>query len=237
VGWSLGGHVAYGIAKDAPDMVSSITTIGSPPINFNTAGLEIGFNDIFNKVLVPSWIHDPKRPTDAEALGFAKILGFTKPEEQASFARDYMGADPLFRKHLMLDVDSYKNAVVQGEDIIASTQLPVFLMQGEHDDKFGLRLECISAWQGKLNPPSSVCTIKEGTHIPFKSHPQEFFQAFSLFQNQAEAERQEAIKKHGKARESHSQPILRLSLNGPAEFPKTAISPLPSVGAGTSIGP
>src|SRR5690242_3782652 len=54
-GFGLGGHLAYGIAVENPELVSSISAIGSPPILFSHDGLKKGFNDWFVNNLIPEW--------------------------------------------------------------------------------------------------------------------------------------------------------------------------------------
>ncbi len=60
VGWSIGGHIAHGVAIKFPELVERIVTSGTPPINYALPEeLKIGFSEWFVDTIVQDWLQNP----------------------------------------------------------------------------------------------------------------------------------------------------------------------------------
>lgn len=174
--WSLGGHVAYGLANDNPDIAASITSIGSPPVRFSRKGLADGFKPWFLETLLPAWIEEPTRYPVEENLKIAEE--FNMPEATAQyFAEDTTNADPSLRKYLFINLDDgddpcYMMSEIDGHHFAKTTKLPLFLIAGDQDT--GINSHYIASFKDQLNhPKSKVYIVKDGHHAPFATHADE----------------------------------------------------------------
>lgn len=182
IGWSLGGHIAYGVAVENKNLVASITTIGSPPVKFSTTGFEKGFNPWFVNTLVPEWVNQPKQYTLEEAAGISQHIGFRAEDP---LAKDMTIADPQMRRHLFLklkdyDKTEYTGSVLDGEQFAKQTDIPLCLMVGENDG--GINAQYFSSFQRELrNPASRIVIVKEAPHAIFKTHSEEYYHVADSF--------------------------------------------------------
>lgn len=134
IGWSLGGHILYGIAVEEPRLVASITTIGSPPVKFNNAGLKNGFRPFFLE-FVESWKTKPARFTRANAEDLVKDgWGYAAIDASNQYmVDDLINTDPLLRKYLFLNIDKYEVPALNGEAFVKNTSIPVYLIVARND--------------------------------------------------------------------------------------------------------
>jgi len=185
VGWSLGGHIAYGIGVDTPELIKSITTIASPPVEFSTEGFKKGFYEFFTNDLIPQWINSPTREIEnveatAEYNGYSDING-----KDQFFIEDLKISDPKMRKFLFLGMDQSKNKILDGEKFVKMTKLPICLMIGEYDS--GTRVEYILKFRSTLgnkilrNTILQVHVIKDAKHAVFRTNNNEFINILSHF--------------------------------------------------------
>jgi len=171
IGWSLGGHIAYGLAMESPQLISSIITIGSPPVRFSMQGLMKGFNKWFVDVLIPEWINNPKKYTLNEAKLIARRMGLTIVDK---IINDIVNSDPLMRKYMfckLKDYDSkeYTATVLDGEYFVNNANIPLCLIVG--DDDQGINAEYIGMFNEKLlNDSSQVIIMKNAPHAVHKTH-------------------------------------------------------------------
>ncbi len=183
VGWSLGGHIAYGVAVEAPELVASIVSIGSPPIKMSADGLRHGFSDWFVSTLVPQWVEHPTPTSAEEAAMIRGMMGFD--EVDTFFAEDMMGTDPLVRRHIFLDIEKYNTSVydrtvLDGEHFVRSTDLPICLLVGDKD--MGINHELIASFSSALqNEHSIVHLIPGAQHAVFKTNPNEYHKIVDEF--------------------------------------------------------
>ena len=183
IGWSLGGHFAYGVAVEDPGLVSTITSIGSPPVNFSEAGITIGFSDWFINILIPEWIHEPKPYSAKKAAEICGNIGL-KPEDTDSIA-DMMTTDPLVRKYLFEKIKEYENPIyvktsIDGENFVKCTNIPICLIVGKNDA--GINIEYISKFDTQLrNNLSRVHIIEDAPHAVFITHKKSYYNIVDHF--------------------------------------------------------
>ncbi len=183
VGWSLGGHVAYGVAVEAPALVSSIVSIGSPPIKFSIDGLKRGLTDWFVNTLVPQWVEHPARTSAEEGVAIRGVMGFD--ETDTFFVEDMMGTDPLVRKHLFMniaqyDTPEYDHTALDGEDFVRSTSTPLCLLVGDKD--MGINHTLIESFAKELKSENSIVQIiPNAQHAIFKTNPDEYHKIVDKF--------------------------------------------------------
>ncbi len=183
VGWSLGGHIAYGVAIENPQLIASITTIGSPPIKFSTKGIKKGLHEWFVDVLVPDWINNPKNYSIPEAENITYHMGLNSSEKY--FIDDLISTDPQMRKYLFLELNKYDSrkyigTALDAENFAKSTSLPLCLIVGEKD--CGIKADYIETFSGKfLNKSSRVVVIKDAPHAVFKTHTDKIHEIIDKF--------------------------------------------------------
>lgn len=183
VGWSLGGHVAYGVALEAPELVSSIVSIGSPPIKISSDGLRHGFSDWFVTTLVPQWVEHPTPTSAEEAAMIRGIVGFD--ETDTFFVEDMMRTDPLVRRHIFLDIAKYNDSaydrtVLDGGHFVRSTDMPICLLVGDKD--MGINHELIASFSTALQNEYSIARLIPGAqHAVFKTNPDEYHKVVDEF--------------------------------------------------------
>lgn len=183
IGWSLGGHIAYGLAAENKNLVASITTIGSPPVLLSSSGLNKGFGEWFVNNLVPQWVDEPKNYSHEEATKIAEHVGF-KPDDKY-ITHDIMTADPLMRRGLFLrfrdyDHPDYAQTGLNGEALVKKIGIPICLIVGKNDR--GVNPHCISSFNNQLmNKHSIVRVVEDAPHAVFVSHPQEFYKIVDEF--------------------------------------------------------
>jgi len=184
IGWSLGGHLSYGIAMLDNDLVLSISSIGSPPVRFSHAGLMRGFSDWFVNVLVAEWVNHPKAYTHEDAKAIGLHIGFND-EDLAIFSKDMSESDPEFRKYLFLnlalyDSEEYSETFFDAESFIRQTNIPVNLIVGQND--VGISASYIAEMAKLMKNPSSVAHIIENaSHAAFKTHADAYYQIINNF--------------------------------------------------------
>lgn len=178
IGWSLGGHIAYGLAVSNPELVSSITSIGSPPIKFCSDGFKKGFTEWFVNALLPEWVNQPKVYSMEEARGIGIHIGFDNKDIEA-FAHDMVISDPEMRKNLFLKLDEYNAEKYSGSSLDAETfaletNIPLCLIVGKKDA--GINASYIaSIGKNMRNSLSSTHVIENGSHAVFKTHAAEYY--------------------------------------------------------------
>ncbi len=183
VGWSLGGHIAYGVAVECEQLVASVISVGSPPILFSRSGLKKGFGEWFVNTLVPEWIERPAFLTVLEAESIAQRIGLK--QDFATFTKNIQRSDPLMRRHLFLELLRYDDAYFQrtalnAERFMEETLLPLCLIVGEKDN--GINAQYYLSFAGRFkNPHSLAQVIPNGSHAVFDSHPTEYFQIVDGF--------------------------------------------------------
>lgn len=182
IGWSLGGHIGYGVAIENQKLVSSITTIGSPPVLFSANGFKKGFGEWFVTTLVPDWVNNPKNYSREEASVISASIGFKSEDKFA--IEDLMNTDPLIRRHLFLKLNEYDKetyrAVLDAENFILNTDLPVCLIVGEKDA--GINASYINNFERKLkNQDSSVHVIQDAPHAVFSTNKNEYLKIVDNF--------------------------------------------------------
>lgn len=185
IGWSLGGHFAYGIAVLNPELVGSIITIGSPPVKFSQDGFLKGFNPWFVKTLVPAWVAQPTKYTMKDAMDIAVHMGFTGQVDLVTCATAMQQTDPLVRRHLFLSLSAYDGSgydasPLDGEYFIANTTIPVTLLVGGKDA--GINADFYAGMAEKMQHPSSkVKLIEDGAHAVFSTNPAEYYHVIDTF--------------------------------------------------------
>jgi|GEM_PF-2422950 len=196
LGWSLGGHLAYGIAVENPELVSSITAIGSPPVIFSTEGFKQGFGNWFVNTLLPEWVNDPK-PIPIEQAEFIRShMGF-KVEEKF-FIHDLVNADPQMRRHLFLKLNEYDNNIykgtgLDGENFAKTTQIPLNLIVVKED--MGISSDYIASFKGQLQHSSSRVYVIDGTHhAVWNTDPVQYYKIVSNFISNCVQQKQNIIQ-------------------------------------------
>lgn len=170
IGWSLGGHILYGVAIEQPNLVASITTIGSPPIVFNNAGLRKGFHPFFLE-FVEQWKTNPVCFTRANAEALVKDgWGYDTIDPSNQFmVDDLVNTDPLLRKYLFLNIDSYNIPALNEEWFIRYTPIPIYLIAAKNDK--GINADYYKPFIGQLKHPLSKIVLKDkGGHTLMKSY-------------------------------------------------------------------
>lgn len=176
IGWSLGGHIAYGLTVETPELVSSIVTIGSPPVKFSPEGLISGFSEWFVRTLVPQWVDHPAPTSAEEANAIRQHMGFD--ENDSFFVEDMMTTDPLVRRHLFLNIaeyenSKYENTALDGASFARDTDIPLCLLVGDKD--VGINHQVIKSFSEQLNNAHSmVHIIPQAQHAVFKTNPDEY---------------------------------------------------------------
>ncbi len=183
IGFSLGGHIAYGVAIENPSLVSSLITIGSPPVRFSIQGFLKGFNEFFINTLIPFWVKNPKKYLFEQAREMIIPFGF---KEEDNFAiEDLVKSDPLMRKNLfknLADYDNtkYLNTVLDAESFLQNSTLPVCLIVGDKD--IGINVDYMNSLKDKLKKSElKVKIIKDAPHLVFGHHNQEFLEVVDAF--------------------------------------------------------
>lgn len=194
VGWSLGGHIAYGLGIKYPELIASLVSIGSPPVKFSSEGLIAGFSVWFVKTLVPQWVEKPAYTALDEAISIREQMGFD--QKDSFFIEDMMTTDPLVRRHLFLNIanytqSKYDKSILDGKYFASSTLIPLCLIVGDKDA--GINHQLIASFSGQFNNHfSSVHIIPQAQHAVFKTNPgkyhkimDEFLDAISIKPNQS----------------------------------------------------
>lgn len=188
IGWSLGGHIAYGIAKSNPELVASIVSIGSPPVRFSSAGFKKGFSEWFVTVLLPEWVNKPKVYPIDEAKVVGGHIGFNE-KDIGTFAQDMAISDPQMRRNLFLKLNEYDAAQydaspLNGERFVQETDIPLCLMVGEKDA--GINAIYIASMREKLrHSQSAVHIVENAPHALFKTHSEQYYQIVDSFIDRA----------------------------------------------------
>ena len=197
VGWSLGGHIAYGVAALNPELVASILTIGSPPVKFCHEGMKKGFSEWFVNVLLPEWINTPTKTSLNDARGVAVHIGFTGKDIEI-FAQDMVISDPQMRKYLFKNSEEYNSEKYSGTPLDAAkflreTNMPVRMMVGEND--VGISASCIAeAAKEMRHSLSAAHVVKGASHAVFKTHEEMFREEVRMFIESARASRKVEFK-------------------------------------------
>lgn len=182
IGWSLGGHVAFSIANSHPELINSVITIGTPPINFNNNGIKIGFNKWFANTIIPHWIANPQPLSTLNAIEISEHIGITDQDDL--LLEDLITSDPLMRKHLFNDIDEYScfNKLTNAEHFVQNTNLPLCLLVGECDA--GVNVKYVESFNGTLkNPASEIAIIPKAPHAALVSHEQDCHHIIDNFYN------------------------------------------------------
>lgn len=182
--WSLGGHFAYGIGAKNPALVSSIITIGAPPVKFDYHGLTKGFTPFFYEKLVPEWVKYPKHFTKVEAEMLHSQLGMKN--QDLYLAKDFSGADPLMRKYLFAEIlnsnKKHENFIeLDAYHFIKNTSIPLLMMVGKND--LGINAEFFQECKILLNEQSRVEIIKDAPHALFRTNEALFIEKVDHFIN------------------------------------------------------
>ena len=164
-------------------MVSSIVSIGSPPIKISADGLRHGFSDWFVTTLVPQWVEHPAPTSAEEAAMIRGIVGFD--ETDTFFVEDMMRTDPLVRRHIFLDIakyntSAYDHTVLDGDHFVRSTDMPICLLVGDKD--MGINHELIASFSSALQNEHSMARLIPGAqHAVFKTNPDEYHKIVDEF--------------------------------------------------------
>lgn len=175
IGWSLGGHLAYGVGADRPDLVDRIITLGSPPVRFSEIGFQQGFHEYFVKTLIPQWLEKPEQFSLEVAKSIAESMGYTDSE----FINDLMISDPLMRKYLFYNMKKYDESfydVLDGHNFIKSTNNTILIIVGENDS--GVNSEFFKKLKFNLkfkNNSSAILIMKNAGHALFLTHASEYY--------------------------------------------------------------
>jgi pimeloyl-ACP methyl ester carboxylesterase len=173
VGWSLGGHISYGLAILDLDLAASITTIGAPPTRFSHLGFKKGFSEWFVNTLVADWVNHPKAYNLDEAREIGMHIGFNGKDLEI-FSKDMSESDPEFRKYLFLkllsyDSDEYTGTCFDAETFIRETSMPVNMIVGQQD--VGISSSHITEINKIMkNSLSATHVIAKASHAVFKTH-------------------------------------------------------------------
>lgn len=184
IGWSLGGHIAYGVAVSNPELVSSITTIGAPPIRFSKDGFRKGFSEWFVNVLVPEWINQPKVYSVDEAKNIGLHIGFTEKDIEV-FVKGMTISDPQMRRNLFLlletyDAEKYEGSSLDAARFVQNTTIPLCLIVGESDA--GIDISSILKVEKDMrHSMSGVHVIKNAPHIVFNKPAVEYYKIVDEF--------------------------------------------------------
>lgn len=177
-GWSLGGHIAYGIAAANPDLVHSVISLGSPPVMFSKQGFLAGFHAWFPEDIIPLWIHSPQQHDKEESKTKANLVGFFSADDIEMFADDAAITDAMMRKYLFINLEKfddqrYQQSPLNGELFVQNTHIPLYIAVGDHD--FAMTPDSFTRMTGKLSHPrSQIDIIPNGSHAVFKTHAESF---------------------------------------------------------------
>lgn len=177
-GWSLGGHIAYGIAAANPELVHSVISLGSPPVMFSRQGFLAGFHDWFPESIIPLWINSPQQHDKESSKSKANDVGFFSADDIEMFAEDAAVTDAMMRKYLFIDLKKfddqcYQQSPLNGERFVQHTDIPLYIAVG--DDDFAMTPESFTRMTGKFSHPrSQVDVIPNGSHAVFKTHADSF---------------------------------------------------------------
>lgn len=182
IGWSLGGHVALSIASSHPELINNIVTIGTPPIDFNTNGIKLGFNKWFINTIIPHWITNPQPLSTLNAIEISEHIGIT--EQDDLLLEDLITSDPLMRKYLFNNIDEITdfNSIINAEAFVQKTNIPLCFIVGECDA--GVNVQYINSFAGSLqHPASQIAIVDNAPHATFVTHEKDCHKIIDDFYN------------------------------------------------------
>lgn len=171
IAWGVGGCLAFGIAAVSPEIVASITTISSPPVNFCIEGFKKGFSEAFTNTLIPQWQSASEKYSQIEAESLATRLGFSESDQ--FIIEDIKSSDHLMRKHFFFNPDQYKNVkALESEEFSKSTTIPLCFIIAEIN--YSINKEYISSFQKYFkNEHSRIHLVKNSKNAIFKTNSAE----------------------------------------------------------------
>lgn len=173
LGWSLGGHFAFGVAVENPELVASIITIGTPPVLFSQNGIKKGFSEWFVNVLVPQWVNQPTYYSLKDAREIGKAIGFVG-QDLENLAQDMTTTDPLMRKYVFaklaeFDEHKYLGSALDGNTFVTTTEIPQCHLVGNQDT--GINTNLMEEVDKEMQHPlSSVHLISNASHAVLQTH-------------------------------------------------------------------
>jgi pimeloyl-ACP methyl ester carboxylesterase len=188
LGWSLGGHIAYGLAIVNPKLTSRIITSGTPPINFTSSGLKKGFTAWFANNIVKDWINNPRYFQRREAKAILKNMGFSNVAAEDAYAVDaVIKTDPLLRKFLFSTLKSNQNIMeLNLEKFIQKNRLiPVCFLEGELDKGVNITYikKCFDTYIVHKQSISQYRVLKGLGHASFRENPDKYNKNIVSFLN------------------------------------------------------
>lgn len=197
-GWSIGGHIAHGLAIKYPELVGCLITSGTPAINYAEPDqLKLGFSEWFVDNIIPQWMHHPEyysREDTANDSGEKKVgaetiiasMGYDDVKgRDAYIVNALMAADPLFRQYLYTTLKQHagKLELYGRRFLMENTRIPVFLIEGEEDG--GCVFSKLQTFfnehmQGK-HPNSQLIGFAKTGHAVFRAHPEKFVERIRDF--------------------------------------------------------
>lgn len=203
-GWSLGGHIGHGLAIQHDDLVGSLVTCGTPPINFNKKEkFHKGFTDWFVNSIIKEWEDHPKNfkrqdwveggKTFLGAESIVASMGYTEVGENQK--DDYMvtammAADPLLRKFLFSSLAQHaNNKALKGRKFLkeyVNHKIPIGFFEGEQDK--GCVFERLATFYNtyiKEDSDSELRSFATGGHAVHYQHPEAFVEFISRYAERA----------------------------------------------------
>lgn len=170
LGWSLGGHIGIEMLGQGMDMAGLVIS-GTPPCGPGAYDIAAAF--------IPSphlALTGKAKFTDEEAQLYADNTYGTSVTEK--LLRNVSNAQGSVRRHLLENLLEPDSAHGQ-KKVVASTKIPIAVLQGENDsfmrlDYFG-GLRWNSLWRDE------IMVIKGAGHAPFLEKPEDYNITLSKF--------------------------------------------------------
>lgn len=171
-GWSLGGHILYALAVGNPNLLKSIITTGTPPINFSEEHLPQGFKDLFINNIVKEWKERPTHFSRTTALQLLSDMGALNQEADNFLVEDLTKSDPLFRQYIYLTLPLHSdNPLLKAKNFIEKNcEIPLAFFEGGKDRGVNTIFicECFDRHIKKLQPHSVIHVFASAGHCVFK---------------------------------------------------------------------
>lgn len=170
MGWSLGGHIGIEMLGQGMKMAGLVIS-GTPPCGPGAEDIKAAFIPSPHMALTGK-----TEFTDQEAQLYADYL--YGPPVSEKLLRNVKNAQGAIRANLLENLVESGSAHGQ-KDVVATTKIPIAVLQGENDSFMSLdyfdSLKWNSLWQDRL------FVIKGAGHAPFLENPQDYNSALSEF--------------------------------------------------------
>lgn len=176
LGWSLGGLVASQVALMAPERVSGLVTVASSPCfseQASWAGIKPDVLASFQQQLSEDFQRTVERFLALQTMGTE-----TARQDARQLKNAVLSLPMPTQEVLNGGLEILKTADLR--DALAGLQLPFLRLYGRLD---GLVPRKIVAPLDALWPQSESIIFAKAAHAPFISHPQDFCQALTEFNN------------------------------------------------------